>query len=241
MANWKGNKALEKRLIELHARGKTFGDIAVQLSEEFEQEFSIKSVDSRLFVLREEGKLEEWIDTASIGFLDIETSNFDANAGFMMSWSMVLDGEIYGDLISRAEIVDGYGDDRRITESLIRAMRECDAVATFWGTGFDIPYIRSRALDHKLEFPYYGSIAHLDLFYACRSLFKLHRRSLDAVCRFLGIEGKAHLDLRIWNKARVGHIASLAYVYEHNISDVEILAKLWTRIKPYRKWLRKSI
>ena len=88
MAKWNGNRQLEKRLIELYGRGLGFGDIATQLSQEFEQEFSVKSIDSRIFVLREEGKLGSWIDAARIGSLDIETSNLDANAGFMVSWAL---------------------------------------------------------------------------------------------------------------------------------------------------------
>ena len=116
MAKWNGNTKLEKRLIELHSRGMGFGDIAVQLSQEFEQEFSIKSIDSRIFVLREEGKLESWIDNAKIGSLDIETSNLDANAGFMVSWAIqdVETGEQFADLITTEEITVEFGNDKRI-------------------------------------------------------------------------------------------------------------------------------
>src|SRR3990167_323488 len=243
MATWLKNKTLEKRLIELYNRGLGFWVIAEMLSEEFGMDFSVKSIDSRVFVLKEEGKLGSWVDNAKIGFLDIETSNFDANAGFMISWAIYFrdENKTYSDMITSKEITQGFGNDKRIVASLIEQIKLCDAIATFWGTGFDVPYMRARALDHGLDFPAYGSVKHLDLFYTCRRIFKLHRRSLHAVTEFLGIEGKTHLDLRIWNKGRVGHKPSMDYILEHNIADVEILAALFERVKPFVAWNRKSI
>ena len=243
MAKWEGDKKLEKRLIELHGRGLGFGDIAKQLSEEFDQEFSVKSVDSRIFVLREEGKLGSWVDLASIGAFDIETANLEANSGHMLSWSFtdVRTGETTSDCITRAEIINGLGDDSRIIKSLVNELKKYDVILGFWSTNFDVPYVRARALGQGIDFPIYGSVFHIDVFYAARSLMKLHRRSLQAATEFLGIEGKTHLDMNIWRKARLGHEESLEYVVEHNRSDTEILAALWLKLKPYRKWIRKSI
>ena len=243
MAKWEGDKKLEKRLVELHGRGLGYGDIAARLTEEFGQQFSVKSVDSRVFVLKEEGKLDLWVDTAHIGAFDIETATLEANVGNMLSWSItdVATNKTTSDCITRSEIVDGWGDDTRILGSMIEEMRKYDVLLTFWGTGFDMPYARARALDRKLDFPHYGSIAHIDMFYAARSLMKLHRRSLQAATEFLGIAGKTHLDFAVWRKARLGHGPSLKYVVEHNRADTEILAALWPKLKPYRKWQKKSI
>lgn len=229
------SKAEDKRLIQLYQRGLPYGALAAQLGA------SVKAIDSRLFVLKQEGKLGSWLDSAAIGFLDIETSNFDANAGFMISWAMAVGNEVFYDVIEPTEITKKFGDDSRIVGSLIHQLREVDVVATFWGTGFDVPYMRARAMEHNLPFPGYGSIAHLDLFYAARRLMKLHRRSLQAATEFLGIAGKTHLDLKVWNKARVGHKESLNYILDHNVADVEILSELFDRLKPYAKWIRKSL
>ena len=236
-------KAELKRLGQLFGRGLSYGAISTQLNSEFGNGRTAKSVDSKLFVLKQDGELGSWLDQAKLGFLDIETSNFHADAGFMLSWAIAIPGEqqTYSDVITRQDIQRGYGDDKRILVSLVETMRKCDVVATFFGKRFDAPYLRARAISHNLSFPTYGSIVHLDLFYACRTLFKLHRRSLDAACSFLNIPGKTHLDMGIWNKARVGHTQSLQYVLEHNLADVEILAQLFDRIKPYAKWTKTSI
>jgi uncharacterized protein YprB with RNaseH-like and TPR domain len=211
---------------------------------------SYKQVDSKLFKLKKGGgprgpeafRKKLWYEGLKIGHLDIETSNFDADAGFMLSWCLKVTGEdkVRGAIVKKAELLDGRFD-RRIVKALIDSLRDLDVVTTFWGTGFDIPFTRSRALWWAIPFPEYAALYHWDLFYTCRSLFKLHRKSLDAVTTFLGIAGKTHLDLSIWNRARYGDPKALKYVYEHNTQDVLILEKLFERVKHFKKWTRKSI
>ena len=187
-------------------------------------------------------KITPWYRDAQIGHLDIETSNLVANAGFMLSWAIKVTGnKTLSDCIRGAEIRDAKSFDKRLCKSLLAALGELDVVTTYWGTGFDIPFIRTRCLGWGLPFPRYGQMAHLDLFYASRSLLKLHRRSLEAACAFFGIEGKTHLDMEVWFRARVGHGPSLRYVLEHNRADAEILEQLWFKLEPYRKWTRKSL
>lgn len=178
-----------------------------------------------------------------IGHLDIETSNLQANAGFMLAWSIKVTGErgVRSDCIKGREIRDAQTFDKRLCVNLLKALSDLDVVTTYWGTGFDIPFIRTRCLGWGLAFPKYGTISHMDMFYAARSLLKLHRRSLDAACAYFGIKGKTHLDMEVWFKARVGHEPSLEYVLDHNRSDVLILEKLWLKLEPYRKWTRRSL
>lgn len=231
-----------KRLVLLHNKGMTRELIGEEMGR------SAKAVESMLWRLQQ-GEVQgvallPWYrnDNAKIGHLDIETSNLVGNAGFMLSWSIKVTGDkLYSDCIKGEEIRDATTFDKRLCESLVAVLKTLDVVTTYWGTGFDIPFIRTRCLGWGLDFPRYGSIAHLDMFYAVRSLLKLHRKSLDATCAFFGIEGKTHLNMEIWFKARVGHEESLAYVLEHNQGDVDILEKLWLKLEPYRKWTRKSI
>lgn len=239
MANNEWDKDEQDLLVLLARRGKTQAAIAKTLGR------SERAVNSQMYRLRQEGiKFPvAWFekDGIVIGHLDIETDNFDADAGLMLAWCMKIDGgDMLEDVVTKKEL-DGSIHDKRIVQSLLIALQGVDIITTFWGTGFDVPFIRSRSLFHGLDFPLYGSICHFDIFYACRSLFKLHRKSLQAVTEFLGIEGKTHLKLPVWQLAKRGHKESLEYVLEHCEEDVKILEVLWQRVKPYRKWIRKSI
>ena len=239
MPNNEWSKDEQDLLVLLAKRGKKQSSIAKELGR------SERAVNSQIYRLRKEGiKIPlGWYEKEGIviGHCDIETDNFDADAGLMLAWCVKIDGgALLEDVVNKKEL-DGAVQDKRIVQSLLEVLQGTDIVTTFWGTGFDIPFIRSRALFHRLDFPTYGTIAHFDLFYACRSLFKLHRKSLQAVTEFLGIEGKTHLKLPVWQLAKRGHVESLDYVLEHCREDVKILEMLWQRVKPYRKWTRKSI
>lgn len=180
-----------------------------------------------------------WYDGLRLAFLDIETVNFDADAGSMLCWALKPKGhkELY-DCVTRDEQITCQFDER-IVKSLMDALDTVDVVITYYGTGFDDPYFKTRALMLKQPLKTVGSLYHWDCFYPVRNKLKLHRNSLDSACAAFGIEGKTHLDLKIWNKARVGNEEALAYVLQHNRQDVKILEKLFNIIEPLQKWQRK--
>lgn len=93
----------------------------------------------------------------------------------------------------------------------------------------------------SLEFPRHGEISHFDLYYSVRKSFRLHRNSLDAVTRFLGIEGKNHLSSEEWMFARIGEPKAVEIMIAHNIEDVKILEELHDVLAPYRRWIRNSL
>jgi len=84
-----------------------------------------------------------------LGYFDIETSNFTANNGHMVSWAIKEKGnsnedEILYDEINQKEVLAGDFD-LRIVKSVLEAMRKFTILVTYYGTGFDIPFVRTRA------------------------------------------------------------------------------------------------
>jgi len=186
---------------------------------------------------------EPWFkqDDYRIGYLDIETSNLWADFGIMLSWCLKeKEGEVSYDIISTKDI-HNYGNDKRIVESLIEEMKRYAIICTYNGTRFDIPFVRTRALYHQMDFLNYGDIFHWDLYYTAKSKLRMTRKSLDAVTDLLGIPGKTPVPRETWRKAQYGHKESLQYVLDHNIADVVILEELHNKLLPFRKWIRSSI
>lgn len=177
-----------------------------------------------------------------IGYLDIEATNLNADWGYMLSWAIKPKGSNNVDfgVIKQKDIL-AFDFDKQLTEDLISAMQKYNILVTYYGTGFDIPYIRSRAMYHGLDFFNYGDIFHFDLYYTVKSKMKLSRNSLDKATTFLGIEGKTHIEPDLWRRATLGDPKALDYVLEHNVADVEILELLHDRLDFTRKWIRKSI
>lgn len=210
---------------------------------------SYKALDSRIWLLQREGVLsgepvEAWwiADDLKIGFLDIEVDNLKADAGNMLSWALKIrgvDDPLY-DVITRREIINKTYD-RRICISAVAALRKIDAVVTFFGKRFDAPYLRTRCMGWGIPFPGYGELWHWDLFYQARQKLLLHRKSLEALTQFIGVEGKTHIDLRTWQHAKHGDPDSLAYVLSHNVADVMILEEAFNALEPHAKWTRESL
>lgn len=170
----------------------------------------------------------------TIGYLDIETTGFSANIDLMLSWCIKGRGDknVAGAWITKEELMSPT-QDARIVELLVEEMNKYDVVYTYYGTRFDIPFIRTRALHHGTYFPLYKKKSHKDLYYPVKSKLKLHRSSLMAATEFFGIAGKTRVLPEHWAKARWGDEKSMKYIYDHNVADVVILEKLHRKLEEY--------
>jgi DNA polymerase elongation subunit (family B) len=148
--------------------------------------------------------------------------------------------KIYSDCIAKSEVFDETFD-YRLCKNLVEVMKECDCVITYYGTGFDIKFIRTRCDYWNIDFFAYGVLKHIDLYYQVKNKLKLHKNSLDAACALYGIKGKTHFDVSIWNLAKIGNRRCLDMVLNHNIGDVDILMQLYNKIRKYSKLSRRSI
>jgi uncharacterized protein YprB with RNaseH-like and TPR domain len=177
----------------------------------------------------------------TLATLDIETSHLKANLGFILSWVLKYrGGKIVENVITRKELYDGTFD-KRIVKSLLEELQNVDVIISYYGTGFDIKFFRTRALYWKFLFPAYGSIFHFDVYYRARSLLATHRKSLDAITTFFGIEGKTPIQIATWQKAQYGNNKALKEVLFHNVEDVKITEKLFDLLEDYSKWTRRSL
>jgi uncharacterized protein YprB with RNaseH-like and TPR domain len=175
-------------------------------------------------------------------FFDIETTGLQGNWDFMITYSIKPEGEndIICGAITKKEIEDGSFD-RRIVKECIDNLMKFDRVYTFYGTKFDIPFLRTRALEQGIDFPIYGSISHKDIYYIAKHKLKLHSNRLESVCDLLGIKGKTHENPNTWRFASGGNKKAIDDILNHNIWDVRILEDVYNRLKDFVKELDKSI
>jgi len=177
-----------------------------------------------------------------IGYIDIETSNLKANFGIMLSYC-IKDGDsnnILSGVITKKELMDGTLD-KRLVQDCINDMFKFDKLIGYYSTKFDIPFIRTRALDWGIEFPEYDTLNHKDVYYMVRAKLSLHRNRLENACEIMGITGKNHIKREYWVKALTGDKKSLDYILDHNERDVVILEKLYNKMKKYVKDTNRSI
>lgn len=171
---------------------------------------------------------ESQIQRERVAFFDIESSNLNADFGIILSYCLKeLDGPIIERVIRPGELRSETSD-KALVRHLLNSLRKFNRIITWYGSRFDIPYVRARAFRHDLEFPKYGEIFHTDLWEVSRRKLKIHSNRLQATCDFLGIPAKDHpLHGGMWTKALTGDKPSLQYILVHNREDVVSLEKLW--------------
>ena len=184
-----------------------------------------------------------------IGFADIETTSLNADSGICLSWCIKpLDGKVIKRSILLEELHDGEFD-KGVIEDFIAESQNFDTLVWHYGTDrkFDVPFLRTRAVYHKLNFPEYKCLNVADTWPILRNKFKLNRNSLKNACELFGIPAKLHPlkwgwvshELMTGNPARMQK--ALNYNMKHNIEDVESTEQLWLKISKYVRKIQTSI
>lgn len=205
---------------------------------------SESSIDCMVRRLGIQRRYQQLTDGKRVGHLDIESNQLNATFGSMISWCIKQDnGKILCDYLKKEDyaVPNKLQIDKRITQTLVDALSQFDVITTYYGEGFDLPFIRSRAMYHNIPFPGYGSIISIDLWKIVRVKLRLHSNRLDVVSEFLGVNSKTKLDPATWVKAVFGDTKAVAEIVEHNKQDVITLEKVYNKMKPYSAGVRRSI
>ena len=177
-----------------------------------------------------------------IGIFDIESTGLKSNWSHMLAWCIKDHNEdtIYEDLITRREARDK--NDKRIVNSLVKKMRGYDRLITWYGTGHDLPYTRSRAIHHGLDFPAWKTLYHTDLYYVARAKLSLHSNRLQAVCQWFDIEAKVHpMTPDLWEKAGAGDKEALETILQHCREDVISTDNVFNRLLEHCQLQKRSV
>jgi len=179
-----------------------------------------------------------------IGFLDIECSNLKSDFGVVLTWCIKdsVTGKIFEDYLRPGDIRRGI-EDARIVRSLITCMKRFDLIVSFYGSRFDVPFIRGRSFAHKIPFPPYGSIKHKDLYFLIRSKFStLSSRGLENSTRqLLGKTSKTRLDAKFWRDGLRGNPKAIRYILDHNRADVIDTERLYHATIRFQRTANTSI
>lgn len=174
----------------------------------------------------------QWLlENKSFCMFDIETTNLDADVGWILCASfMPMGGETY--------TIRGKGNDRSILDRIRKELYKYDYICTWYGTGFDFPFLATRLLLNRKEA--IGLIKHIDLYYVARFKFKFFNNRLDNVADglFGGDSVKTKLRGSVWYAARSHNRkereTAIDYIAEHCEKDVEELGALFEELIPFK-------
>jgi uncharacterized protein YprB with RNaseH-like and TPR domain len=187
--------------------------------------------------------LEEIDSNRKVGFFDIETSNLKADFGIVICW-YILDnlGKYHGRVVTKEELFGEQYPDKNLMVELIDCLNDFDIIYTYYGTRFDIPFVRSRSVMMGLDFPPSGALKHKDIYYIIKNKFALHRKSQEVAAEMLlGETSKTHWSAKHWVKAIQGNAESLKYISDHCKIDCLELKKISEKVLDFSKPVEATI
>ncbi len=190
--------------------------------------------------------LKENPDKEHAGFIDIESSNLNADWGICLCVS-ILDlhsDELYTRIITKEEVFHKTLD-KELLKDVLKEMRKFDRLIGYYASNmrFDIPFLRTRAVHHNIDnFPGFGEIVMEDLYPIVKYKFKLSSNRLENACEaLLGSSNKTKWLWKYWLKAIQGDQKALDYITDHCRRDTEETKKLYRKIFKYNRKQNTSL
>jgi len=178
-------------------------------------------------------------------YFDIETS---PNIGFFWSAGYKLNID-YSNIIREREIIcicykwegerkvhslqwDGKQSDKKMLLDFMRVMKEADEMIGHNGDKFDLAWIRTRCLFHRIPmFPTYRTI---DTLKAARSKFRFNSNRLNYIADYLGVGNKHHTTFDLWKKIVLDKCdSSMKKMVAYCKQDVKLLERVFVEIAPH--------
>jgi rubredoxin len=195
------------------------------------------------------GDKVNFIHLPNILILDIETAPLKAfvwrrwkqdihldqtiSEWYMLTWSAKWLGD---DKVMSARLTGEESlkeNDERIVKELWDLINDADIVIAHNGDKFDIPKINSRFIINNL--PPTSFYQQIDTKKVAAKQFGFSSNKLDALATYFNIPNKIKTDMELWVDCVNGSDEALKKMEIYNIEDVNILEKVYLRLRGYIK------
>ena len=119
-----------------------------------------------------------------------------------------------------------------ILSDIHKMMCDADAICHYNGSSFDIPVLNTELIKHGFKPP--SPSKQIDLLKVVWKNFRFASSKLDFVAKQLGLGEKVrHTGPQLWLDCMAGDEAAWKKMEKYNKMDVELLEKLYDRMKPW--------
>lgn len=173
-----------------------------------------------------------------VGVLDAETTGIKAD--FDIALVVVI--KVYGTRERKVFVIDIdrknlLEAEKRMLKEVAAYMRTLDGIITYYGKGFDAPFLRTRMLAHGIT-PF-DKTKHLDAYYTARNMLLLSRNRLMNVIELLKmadktIPDKGRVEPKYWITALYARSSvALRKITAHCVEDVDALEAAVNKLKMF--------
>jgi DNA polymerase elongation subunit (family B) len=124
--------------------------------------------------------------------------------------------------------------DKTLLKEFTKVLLEADEVIAHNGDRFDIKWLRTRCLIHRLPFPTY--VKSLDTLKKVKSMFNFQSNKLDYIAEVLGFGNKLPTGMQLWDRIILKkEEKAMKEMLEYCNHDVVLLEDVYNTIFPYIK------
>lgn len=168
-------------------------------------------------------------------FLDIETTGKKADQGMITAIGLLREGK------PEVRFAGSLEEERELLEWLRGELSARDRLVTWYGSGFDIPFLLARAAAHQVDLGVLLKVRMLDLCEWCRANLALSCHGLASVARFLGIETREEFSGEdmptLWKLAAQGDARSKEIILKHCENDLLTLRAIHDKLRSsLKRW-----
>lgn len=146
-----------------------------------------------------------------------------------IAWKWLYDDKTFGEVLASNEAL--LKDDIRLINDIVLRINEADVVVGHNIDSFDIPKIKARMIRHGLK-PF-KTVKTIDTLKIVKRL-GFPSNKLDSLASFLGVGRKVqHQGISLWKGCMQGDKVALQDIQEYNIADVELLEKVYLKLRAY--------
>ena len=118
-------------------------------------------------------------------------------------------------------VVSQPGHDIKVVRDARDYLNSFDLWVTYYGKGFDVPFLNTRLLRHRLE-PL-GLVPHVDMYFQLKPKTLMGSKSMASYAAFLQVANqKMHIGPEIWSEVNVDR-KNLAVLKDRCESDCAVL------------------
>lgn len=123
-------------------------------------------------------------------------------------------------------------DDKAIITKVSKVIEKADEIIAHNGDRFDIPWLRTRALYHRI--PFASRVPSVDTLKEARRSLRLNSNRLDYIAKFTGVGRKEDTGgFGLWKDVMTGSKDALDHMVSYCQQDVRVLEKVWSEMVPY--------
>jgi DNA polymerase elongation subunit (family B) len=180
-------------------------------------------------------------------FFDIETSQYEVRS-FRIGYNLNLNYQNVRQLAKIICISYSWGEDGKIQNlhwdknqcdkqmliDFIKILDEADEIVAHNGDRFDIKWIRTRAIYHRI--PMRAFYKSFDTLKKAKSNFNFPNNRLDTIAQFLGVGAKVEHDgMKMWDEVQDGNKHYLKEMVKYCDGDIVVLRDVFFAMQNYTK------